>query len=507
MKKNINLRIIVGLIISLALLTWLVPAGRFDMAGLAVDQLNPVGFWGLLSYPLMEGVQYFLIYGIFALAIGGLYGVINKTGAYKNLLDTIVKKFKKKEIWFVAGTVVVMAGLSATTGATLPLLVFVPFLVSIILLLGYDKLVAILATVGALLVGSIGAIYGFTNAVFFRQALQIENVTAGWPYALALLVGGVALIIWYVVCYEKKKKSVKKAELDKTDTLFYGGKKTKKPVWPLVTVFATTFVITILSTISWVTLFGERNAELNIFQNAYEWLMTYEIAGFTLFANIFGRMSVFGEWTITDITALVLVATLVIGLLYRVKLKDMYEGFVEGVNKLAGTAFIIWLIYTILIITVYHPFFLTIMTGLVNITSGFNPITFSVITTVATVLHVDTEYFANIVVPVLPMVYEGINTTHLAVFAQSIHSFVLLLVPTSVVLIFGLTYLDVPYTTWMKFIWKFAAALFVLIAIVISILTSTYSMLIFVLVLAIICVVCKKFICPKLNFKNKKKKK
>ena len=39
--------------------------------------------------------------------------------------------------------------------------------------------------------------------------------------------------------------------------------------------------------------------------------------------------------------------------------------------------------------------------------------------------------------------------------------------PTSIILIVCLTYLDVPYTTWLKYIWRFILYLVVLLALVV----------------------------------------
>ena len=41
--------------------------------------------------------------------------------------------------------------------------------------------------------------------------------------------------------------------------------------------------------------------------------------------------------------------------------------------------------------------------------------------------------------------------------------------PTSLILIAGLTYLDIPYTTWLKYIWRFILMLFILIFVVLMI--------------------------------------
>ena len=51
------------------------------------------------------------------------------------------------------------AVLTSLTGLTNVLLIFVPFVIAIILLLGYDKLVAISSTIVSMLVGFMGGLY------------------------------------------------------------------------------------------------------------------------------------------------------------------------------------------------------------------------------------------------------------------------------------------------------------------------------------------------------------
>ena len=53
---------------------------------------------------------------------------------------------------------------------------------------------------------------------------------------------------------------------------------------------------------------------------------------------------------------------------------------------------------------------------------------------------------------------------------QSLYGLISIIGPTSIVLIFGLTYLDVPYTTWIKYIWRFILSLFIIIFAVLLIL-------------------------------------
>ena len=48
---------------------------------------------------------------------------------------------------------------------------------------------------------------------------------------------------------------------------------------------------------------------------------------------------------------------------------------------------------------------------------------------------------------------------------QSLYNFTMILAPTSVGLVIGLYYLDIPYNKWFKFIWKTLLALFVIIVV------------------------------------------
>ena len=150
MKKNSLFKFLGILLLIVLVLTYIIP-GRSDT-------MNYLGLGDLfLNY--LQSFYYFFDTALFILVVGGFYGLLNKTGAYKKLLDMIVTKVKPKSNKFIFLTVIIFAVLESLTGMTVNLLVFVPFVVSIILLLGYDKLVAITSTIGAILIGFIGGIF------------------------------------------------------------------------------------------------------------------------------------------------------------------------------------------------------------------------------------------------------------------------------------------------------------------------------------------------------------
>jgi uncharacterized ion transporter superfamily protein YfcC len=53
----------------------------------------------------------------------------------------------------------------------------------------------------------------------------------------------------------------------------------------------------------------------------------------------------------------------------------------------------------------------------------------------------------------------------------AINGLVQVIAPTSVIAIFGLSYLDIPYKKWIKYIWKFFLIMLALLLIIFALLT------------------------------------
>ena len=107
----------------------------------------------------VQSFYYFFDTVVYLLVLGAFYGVLNKVPAYKKLVDNIAQKVKANSKLFVFITTGLFAVLTSLTGLTNVLLIFVPFVIAIILLLGYDKLVAISSTIVSMLVGFMGGLY------------------------------------------------------------------------------------------------------------------------------------------------------------------------------------------------------------------------------------------------------------------------------------------------------------------------------------------------------------
>ena len=145
MKKNSLFKVILivlGLLVTvdgiLAILGYWVPGleGKYTMIPL-----------GDLIINFVQSFYYFFDTIVFLLVLGAFYGVLKEVPAYKKLVDNIAQKVKSHSKLFVFIVTGLFALLTSVTGLVNTLLVFVPFVISIILLLGYDKLVAISSTI------------------------------------------------------------------------------------------------------------------------------------------------------------------------------------------------------------------------------------------------------------------------------------------------------------------------------------------------------------------------
>ena len=109
-------------------------------------------------------------------------------------------------------------------------------------------------------------------------------------------------------------------------------------------------------------------------------------------------------------------------------------------------------------------FYTTIANLLLSITSKFNIFFSTIVAIIGSALHVDILYVANYVVPQLAT--QDVNTTLIAILVQSIYGVTMFVAPTSIAVILGLSYLNIPYKEWIKKTWKLVLTLFAIVVVV-----------------------------------------
>lgn len=538
------LKIVLLTVLALMLMTWILPAAYYSDQYIDQGRVQ-MGLFDLVNYPV-TALSYFGYIAFFVLAIGGFYGILNKILAYRTFLDNFVGRVQGHEVRFFVVIMLLIAALVSLGGMQIPLLVFFPMLVSVILLLGYDKIVAAMVLVGSTAVGLIGSTYAYGNTNIIMTVLSLD-ITSEVIAKLIILLLGLALLVLNVLLYIKKtntvtkvikkdskkssvkevKAEVKEVEVKKTKTTATkstknsktkanaskstGKKNTKSSskknikaalkdeevivvkesvdsssdmskyvqesdnsyhtTWPLVTAFILLFILVILAFIPWSNGFG-----VTLFSDVTTNVLSFEIGGFAIFSKLFGTINAFGFWTIIDLLLPMALLILFLAIIYKVKFNDILKGFMDGIKRALPLGLIIILIYSCLVIVTYHPFQLVIYKALLSGIDKFNvfgALLSSLAALLAGIFNVDPSYaFQSVLLYLTSIVTDSASYSTIGIIFQAMYGFGVIFAPTSFILMLVLEYLDIPYTSWIKAIWKFLLELLavLLIAIIIVLL-------------------------------------
>lgn len=445
-----------------AILTWIVPAGVYS--GMIYSEYsegtNPVGLFGLFVNPTYSFgifVQYFLVF----LAIGGFYGVLNKTGAYGNFVSKLSKKLAKHKKICLVGIAVLLTLLSAIIGNSIALFVLVPLFIAILMNVGYDKITSLAATVGAILVGVIGSIFG-TDVVFI-SFLGTEVFKGIWFKVIFFCL--VTILYSFFLLYRSgqikfgKKKKANKEEVLETKEVeipLFEQVENKRSSLPFLIIYILTCVLILIGTLNWdytfkVTLFTDFHTALT----EIGWL-----------SKLLGGIPAIGYFGNYDITAILLIATFIIKWLYSVKLDTFIDAFQEGAKKMLKPAIYVMLASVIFAVMVNDNYNIsaTISNWLFKMPEQLFTLMMILLGYVGGFFFNDFPYLVNSFYGALST-FEASTYPVMQILLQTGYGMAMLSLPVSVILVAGLKYLNVSYKEWMKYIYQFLLVIFVLVII------------------------------------------
>ncbi len=261
---------------------------------------------------------------------------------------------------------------------------------------------------------------------------------------------------------------------DKNGQISVRSKRRDNVAFGVGAVVITLFII--LSTIPWESLFSN----FTIFSDFNTWLSTLKIGDYTIFSNLIGEpvtvdptygsasgvINAFGSWTMTDISILLILVSFVIALLNKIELNEFISTVTGGIKKALPIAITAMLISLVLVLTVTSGVTTTIVNAILTLTKNFNVGTSILASIIGSLFTADFYYFASNVGVIFTILFDSTeNYGVIAFIIQSIYNLVMIVAPTSVALIIGLYYLNIPYTKWLKYVWKILLVLFILIVI------------------------------------------
>ena len=415
-----------------------------------------IGIFSLLSF-FAIGLQYFSHIALYILCIGVLYGVLYKIPAYRRLLDYIADGFKEYEWIFIGMAMLGITLLVSMVGLQVAVLAIFPLIISIILLLGYDRITAAMVTVGSVAVGLIGTVFSSSTAIgqsYFLNNAANENVLI----KIILLVVSFAIMYVNTLMYAKKHKDNNEEDYgilvpEKGDS--------RKSFVPVAIILDLTIIVLGLGFFSW-DLFN-----IDIFQNISDKVIN-STGVLSAFNAVIGATSdtVFGNWTLIEASVVLLIASGLLALMYGMKFDEFLSTAKKGAKKALKPAFLVLLIYTSLIIVSNIPMqFSVIKPGLGG---AANILVVALIAIIFSIIFVESQYAMKGASTYLSTLTAN-NSFILGLVFQAMYGLTTLFGVTSVPLMATLAYLKINYFDWLKAIWKPALELLVVLLIILTI--------------------------------------
>lgn len=505
MKRNLLKAIGISFLIYV-ILSWVIPVGSYTSGKLSTTGISPVGLGDLFNMPI-SAVVTFALYGVMFAVIGGFYGVAEKTGALEKVVNGLAKKFEKKGNKFLILTVILFILLSSLTGLVIPLFVLVPLFAAVLFRLNYDKITVMASTVGSLLLGSVASTYGFNITGYTKNLLSLDINFEIIAKVIVLVLVIVLFTIWTIRNSKKvakkayKKELVKKEEEKtvKTEVKKSTGRKpskktTRKPVrkgntralaviedvkkvssndhikgTAFVIILVLMLIVGFVGMYNWYYSFG-----IDIFTKFHEAVISVKIKDFAIFEKLLGGISQLGYWSNIDFAGLLIFTSMIIAFVYKLSLNEYVESFISGMKKWLPTAIYSALAGCILVILYQSlqsgagSLITTVDAKVFDLVDGFNPIVTGVASLISSFFFNDLYYLLACMSSFVSG-YKGVDLSVAGYVIQSVYGIAMMIFPTSVVLISGLSLFDISYKDWIKYIWKFVLITLLLVLVVSSV--------------------------------------
>ena len=475
MKKTGLFKIIMFTLIGMIIASWIISASYFESGVLSDLGMNYTGLFNSFEMFFKSFlIDYFVQVLLLLLAVGGLYGVLAKSGVYKKLVNKIVDDLKGREFLFMVLASLFIAILTSVFDYGFALIIFFPLLISVLLAMGYDRVTIGVATFGAMLVGIIGNTVGYNTAGIIAKVLSTKTSDYFFYKLALLLISYVALLLY--LSKAKRHKLTEKGFKD-VDFFLENDVETDKSVKAAVIVLCVIFVLLVLGCTNWEEIFN-----VSFFTNIHDKIVNWEpklpylhltSEGFkvgtekiAIFGALLGDVGALGNWYHSEMTVICFLSTLLLGLIYKV---NPFDGMNEGMQKVIKPVVMLFLVYCVLYVAANLMIYPTIAELILNLTSKFRVILGAITMAIGTFFHVDALFVANYAAPQIAL--KAGNASFVALLLQAIYGVVEFVSPTSIYLAFGLTYLGVSYKEWVKKTWKL---LLVLLAITLVVLLIAY---------------------------------
>ncbi len=488
------------IIIAIAVLTWIVPAGAYEYADETASVLepipgtyrrveqNPQGLWEVLAAPI-EGFFNAVDIILFILVIGGFLAVVTETGAIDAGIGSIVRRFKGRETVMIP-ILMLIFGLGGTVfGMSEETIAFYVLIIPIFIAAGFDAVTGMAVVfVGA----GIGCLGSTVNPFATGIASGFAGISIGEGIVLRLIILaltmtiGIVYVMRYARMVEKNPERSVVAHMRRENEIhFLGGNENSDAAVTgsgveqagastdgmsgrqktTLALFVLCFGIMILGVIPWAAKFN-----IFVFEHLAEWLAELPFVG-----KLLGSITPLGDWWFSDITVLFLLGSILCAIIWQWNESKFTEIFLGGAKDLLGVAIIIGITRGIAVVMNNGGMTATILHVGEESLQSLGGTAFSLISFVffmlLSLLVPSTSGLAALSMPVMAPIadFVGVGRDLVITIYQSASGIVNLITPTSGVLMGALAIGRISYGAFLKFIWKLMLILLITVPAVLCI--------------------------------------
>lgn len=429
--------LIFSLILIMAALTWILPAGQFDhitVEGRKVIQpgtFHEVARQGQSVFDILKALPKGFAKGVdisfFLFATGGAFYLINQSRSIEAALNKFVRSMDGMEHLVIPIVLFVIGVGGSTVGMSEETIVFIALAVSLARAMGYDALVGVAMI-------SLGAGLGFTAGVMNPFSVGVAQSIAQLPTFSGIGLRVVLFIaVWaataiYVMRYARMVKQ------DPRKSIVYDEEQTAR--------FSKEQEVDAADAI------GEMTIRQKLTMTAF--VLSFVLIGFGVFKY---------EWFISEIGAVFIGLGMGVGIINGMKASEIAEGFIAGAGDMLYAALVVGLAQSVVVVMEDGMIMDTIIHGLTQAISTLPQY-------LAAVGMYLVQIFINFIIssgsgqaaitmPIMVPLADSLGVTRqTAVLAFQLgNGFLDSIMPMSVVLMAQLAIAKIPYKKWVQFTW------------------------------------------------------
>jgi len=403
-------------------------------------EAQPQGFYEFVKSPV-KGIIEAADIIFLVLIIGGLIGILNKSGAFDAAISQLVNLLKGRESLLIVLVTTLVALGGTTFGFAEETIAFFPILIPVFLAAKYDAIVGVACIFLGSAIGTMCSTINPFSTIIASDAAGI-NWTTGLYGRIFMLLLCLTITIFYILNYAKRVKN------DPSKSLIYHQKEEIEALFSL-------------------------KESTNI---KFNWRLKLALFVFTsCFILMIIGVSVL-DWWFIEMTTVFLVGSILIGFIIKINETEFIETFVKGASDLLGVALIIGIARGVTVLMTDGLISDTLLFYASDLTTGMSK---GIFTSVMTLIYAGLSFFipsssgmAVLTMPIMAPLADtvGIGRELVVNTYQYGLGLFYLINPTGLILA-SLAVAKINFSKWLKFIMP----LFIILTLVILIVLALSS--------------------------------